>query len=77
VAVAVIAKRHGIDKVPATVPLAGEKDFGIRVFGLTGGYEFASLLEAIEMSSTGGARSTPPSRGSRRASDGQPTPRSG
>ena len=33
-AVAVITKRHGIDKVPATVPLAGDKDFGIRVFGL-------------------------------------------
>ncbi len=53
VADAVLAKRYGIDKVPATVPLAGEKDFGIRFFGLTGGYEFASLLEAIEMISTG------------------------
>jgi alkyl hydroperoxide reductase subunit F len=53
VADAVLAKQYGIDKVPATVPLAGEKDFGIRFFGLTGGYELASLLEAIQMISAG------------------------
>jgi predicted DsbA family dithiol-disulfide isomerase len=42
------AKRYGIDKVPATIVLA-ERDPGIRFNGLTGGYEFTSLLEAILM----------------------------
>jgi alkyl hydroperoxide reductase subunit F len=46
------AARLRIDKVPATVVL-GERDYGIRFYGLTGGYEFTSLLEAILMISTG------------------------
>jgi NADH-dependent peroxiredoxin subunit F len=46
------AKRYGIDKVPATLVL-GERSSGIRFYGLTGGYEFNSLLEAIVMVSTG------------------------
>ena len=45
------AKRMAIDKVPATAILS-DKDYGIRFYGLTGGYEFASLLEAILMVST-------------------------
>lgn len=48
-----LAKRFRIDKVPATVLLEGETDFGVRFYGVTGGYEFSSLLEAIEMISTG------------------------
>ncbi|MEW5736592.1 MAG: FAD-dependent oxidoreductase [Thermodesulfobacteriota bacterium] len=40
------ADLYGIDKVPATVVLAGE-DLRIRFFGLTAGYEFQSLLEAV------------------------------
>ena len=46
------AKRYGVDKVPATIVL-GERDPGIRFYGLTGGYEFTSLLEAVLMVSTG------------------------
>jgi len=46
------AKRYGVDKVPATV-VAGERDCRIRFYGVTAGYEFASLLEAIAMISTG------------------------
>jgi len=38
--------RFGIGKVPATV-VANEKDHGIRLYGLPGGYEFAVLLEDI------------------------------
>jgi alkyl hydroperoxide reductase subunit AhpF len=45
-------KRYGIDKVPATI-VAADKDHGIRFYGVTGGYEFGSLLEAIRMVSTG------------------------
>jgi glutaredoxin-like protein len=41
-----------IDKVPATAVL-GARDHGIRFFGFTGGYEFASLIETMIMVSTG------------------------
>ncbi|HVS78484.1 MAG TPA: FAD-dependent oxidoreductase, partial [Steroidobacteraceae bacterium] len=53
VADAKLANRLRIDKVPATALLAGEKDFGIRFYGLTAGYEFGSLLEDIEMIASG------------------------
>ena len=43
---------HRIDKIPATAVI-GKKDHGIRFYGLTAGYEFTSLLEAIVMVSTG------------------------
>lgn len=46
------ASAHGIDKVPATV-VRGAVDHGIRFYGLTGGYEFGSLLEAIRLVSLG------------------------
>lgn len=46
------AKRYGIDKVPATVVLS-DVDRGLRFFGMTGGYEFVSLLESILMVSSG------------------------
>jgi alkyl hydroperoxide reductase subunit F len=48
------ATDHGIDKAPATV-VRGETDPGIRFYGLTGGYEFGSLLEAIQLVSHGTA----------------------
>jgi thioredoxin-disulfide reductase len=44
--------QYGIDKVPATVALS-DKDYGIRFYGLTGGYEFASLIETVMMLSRG------------------------
>jgi len=48
------AKRddYGIDKVPATV-VEGQIDYGIRFYGLPSGYEFAALLEALRMASSG------------------------
>lgn len=46
------AAEYGVDKVPATIPLADE-DHGIRFFGLTVGEEFTSLLQAILMLSIG------------------------
>lgn len=42
----------GVDKIPAIV-LMGEKDYGIRFYGIPAGYEFSSLLSAILMVSTG------------------------
>jgi glutaredoxin-like protein len=48
------AKRLGVDKIPAIVLLGeGDKDFGLRFFGIPAGYEFVSLLESLEMVSKG------------------------
>lgn len=41
-----IAKKYGIDKIPATV-LLGDRDYGIRFYGVPAGYEFTSLIEDI------------------------------
>lgn len=46
------AVNYKIDKIPATAVI-GKRDHGIRFYGLTAGYEFTSLLEAIIMVSTG------------------------
>ncbi|MBM3310104.1 MAG: glutaredoxin [Candidatus Aminicenantes bacterium] len=40
------ADEYGIDKIPATI-IAGEKDSGIRIFGIPSGYEYTSLIEAV------------------------------
>lgn len=47
-----IALKYNIDKIPATVVM-GERDYNLRFFGLTAGYEFSSLMEAILMISEG------------------------
>ncbi|NLV73594.1 MAG: glutaredoxin [Chloroflexi bacterium] len=41
-----LAKSYGVDKIPATVVL-GAKDHGVRFYGISSGYEFTSLVEAI------------------------------
>ena len=41
-----LAKKHGVDKIPATV-LLGDKDYGIRFYGVPAGYEFNVLIEDI------------------------------
>jgi glutaredoxin-like protein len=41
-----IAEQHGVDKIPATV-IVGEKDYGVRFYGIPSGYEFSSLIEGI------------------------------
>lgn len=38
--------KYKIDKIPAVV-VEGEKDYGIRFYGIPSGYEFSSLLTAI------------------------------
>ena len=40
------AQQYKIDKIPAIV-VEGEKDHGIRFFGIPGGYEFNSLISSI------------------------------
>jgi glutaredoxin-like protein len=41
-----IAEQHGVDKIPAVV-IVGEKDYGVRFYGIPSGYEFSSLIEGI------------------------------
>jgi glutaredoxin-like protein len=48
------AEEYGVDKIPATAVI-GERDYGIRFYGIPAGYEFASLIEAIKMVSAGQA----------------------
>jgi glutaredoxin-like protein len=42
------ASEYHVDKVPAFV-LAGEKDYGIRYYGVPAGYEFTTLLTLVEL----------------------------
>jgi glutaredoxin-like protein len=46
-----IVRKYDIDKIPATV-IMGERDYGIRFYGLTMGYEFSSLIQTVLMVST-------------------------
>ena len=48
------ADNLGIDKIPAIAVVgAADKDYGIRFYGIPAGYEFASLMEAVEMVAKG------------------------
>jgi len=47
-----IAESLGVDKVPA-MAVIGQKDYGIRMFGIPSGYEFGSLIESIKLVSDG------------------------
>jgi glutaredoxin-like protein len=46
VADAELARKLGVDRIPATVIL-GEKDYGIKFYGLPYGYEFQSFMSAL------------------------------
>ncbi|MGD2144249.1 MAG: thioredoxin family protein [Anaerolineae bacterium] len=46
------AEELGVDKIPAIAVIGGE-DYGIRFYGIPSGYEFTSLLEAIQMVAAG------------------------
>ena len=46
------AREYGVTRVPATA-IVGDRDHGIRFYGVTAGYEFGSLVEAISMVSQG------------------------
>jgi len=40
------AEKMGVDKIPA-IAIIGDKDYGIRMFGVPSGYEFSTLVESI------------------------------
>ena len=46
------ADELGVDKIPA-IAVIGERDYGIRFYGIPSGYEFTSLLAAIETAAAG------------------------
>jgi hypothetical protein len=61
------AERYGLDAAPATAVVAvnpdgSEWDPGVRFYGMTSGYEFSSLLEAILLVSSGDSGLSPASR---------------
>ena len=40
------AKEYGIDKIPA-LAIVGEKDYGVRIYGIPYGYELQTLVKAV------------------------------
>lgn len=61
----VLARGHGVDKIPALVIARGgdrPKDYGIRLYGIPSGYEFATLIEDIKMVGRGEVDLAPGSR---------------
>lgn len=55
------AAAYGIDRVPA-IAVVGARDHGIRFLGIPSGYEFMSLLDAIQLVSSGDSGLQPASR---------------
>jgi glutaredoxin-like protein len=47
-----LAKQYGIDKIPG-IAIVGQKDYGVRIFGLPYGYEFQTMLAALTTVSQG------------------------
>jgi alkyl hydroperoxide reductase subunit AhpF len=47
-----LAATYGVDRVPA-IAVVGARDYGIRFLGMPSGYEFMSLLDAIQVVSAG------------------------
>jgi glutaredoxin-like protein len=39
-------KQYGVDKIPA-LAIIGEKDYGVRIYGIPYGYELQTLIEAV------------------------------
>jgi len=62
------AAAAGVDKIPATI-LAGERDYGIRFFGIPSGYEYASLVEALVDVSRGTSSLSPKTKEALKAVD--------
>jgi len=54
-------KEYGVDKIPA-IAVVGQKDYGVRYYGIPSGYEFSSLIEDIIDVSTGEVELLPATR---------------
>jgi glutaredoxin-like protein len=55
------AREFGVDKVPA-ICVVGERDHGIRFYGVPAGFEFTSFLAAIELVAGRDSRLAPATR---------------
>jgi glutaredoxin-like protein len=51
-------EEYEVDKIPA-IAVIGEKDYGVRYYGIPSGYEFSSLIEDIVDASRGEAELLP------------------
>jgi len=54
-------EEYGVDKIPA-IAILGEKDYGVRYYGIPSGYEFSSLIEDIIDISKGDVELLPATR---------------
>jgi glutaredoxin-like protein len=54
-------EEYGVDKIPA-IAVMGEKDYGVRYYGIPSGYEFSSLIEDIVDVSKGEVELLPATR---------------
>ena len=54
-------EKYKVDKTPAIV-IEGEKDYGVRFYGIPSGYEYSSLLENIVDTSKGESGLSPESK---------------
>ena len=52
VADADLTKQYGVDKIPA-IAILGQKDYGVRIYGLPYGYEFQTLVSTLAAVSQG------------------------
>jgi alkyl hydroperoxide reductase subunit AhpF len=46
------AEAYGVDQVPSVV-VEGDRDYGLRFYGIPSGYEFGNLIDAMILASTG------------------------
>ncbi len=53
------AEELGVDKIPATIVMGGDKDYGVRFYGIPSGYEFTTLVQDIMLVSKGKADFSP------------------
>ncbi len=54
------AQQFNVDKVPA-IAVVGNKDYGIRFYGVPAGFEFSTFIAAIELAASGDSRLKPAS----------------
>lgn len=54
------AKQFNVDKVPA-IAVVGNRDYGIRFYGVPAGFEFSTFVAAIELAASGDSRLQPAS----------------
>ncbi|MCD6419242.1 MAG: thioredoxin family protein [Synergistetes bacterium] len=47
------AEEFKVEKIPCTIIMSEDKDYGIRFSGIPSGYEFTTIIEAINMVSKG------------------------